>query len=132
MDKKYIELFKTLAQATAVSAEQVMEYDSKKGDKHGAEVAETMRNDYQDLTDAITNAGDNYVPSKSDAARLLVGAMVQANQLPDRIKALKTALTGYQTDLIPKLQEIVEKAETDEDVANMANEKFVIVEETNT
>ena len=33
MDKRYIELFKDLAQATAVSAEQVMEYDQKKGDE---------------------------------------------------------------------------------------------------
>lgn len=128
MDKKYVELFKTLAQAIAVSAEQVIEYDTKKNDENGAKVAETMRDDYLALVDSIKNAGDEYIPTKNDIARLLVGAMVEANQLQDRMKALKSALTGYQTDVIPKLQEIIENAETDEAVAKMVNEKFIIKE----
>lgn len=128
MDKKYVELFKTLAQAIAVSAEQVMEYDTKKNDENGAKVAETMRDDYLALVESINKAGDEYIPTKNDIARLLVGAMVEANQLQDRMKALKSALTGYQTDVIPKLQEIIESAETDEAIAKMVNEKFIIKE----
>ena len=127
MDKRYITLFKELAQATAVSAEQVMEYDRGKGDEKGLETATIMRDDYQALVDSITSAGENYQLNKADAARLLVGAMIQVNQLQDRINNLKKAMSGYQADVIPKLQEIVD-LENDDDVAKVANEKFIILE----
>ncbi len=128
MHKKYITLFKDLAQATAASAETVMEYDKEKKDEKGLITATTMRNDFQALADTITNAGENYAPSQNEAARLLVGAMIMVNQLQDRISALQKAVTGYQTDVIPKLQEIVEKANSDELAQKMANEKFIIEE----
>lgn len=123
MDKKYITLFKNLAQATAASAEQVMDYDKTKGDEKGFETAQIMRDDYQELADRVT---DDFVLTKNDAARLLVAAMIQTNQLQDRMNLLRQAMTGYQSDVIPKLQEIVDKAETDEDALKMANEKFII------
>ena len=126
MDKKYIELFKNLAQATAVSAEQVMDYDKTKGDEKGFETAQIMRDDYQALAETIDNLGKDYMFGKADAAKLLVAAMIQVNQLQDRINNLKKAMTGYQTDVIPKLQEIVDKAENDDDVSKLANEKFII------
>ena len=125
MDKKYIELFKTLAQATTVSAEQVMDYDKAQGDEKGLQTATTMRDDFQELFDRIN---EDFILSKSDAARLLVGAMIQVNQLQDRINALKKAMTGYQTDIIPKLQEIVDNAENDKMANQIANEKFIIEE----
>lgn len=123
MDKKYITLFKNLAQATAASAEQVMDYDKTKGDEKGFETAQIMRDDYQELADRVT---DDFVLTKNDAARLLVAAMIQTNQLQDRMNLLRQAMTGYQSDVIPKLQEIVDKAETDEDALKMANAKFII------
>ena len=49
MDKRYIELFKYIAQATANSAEQVMEYDNKEKAGEGADTAEIMRNNFQEL-----------------------------------------------------------------------------------
>ena len=52
--------------------------------------------------------------------------MIQANQLQDRINNLKQAMTGYQSDVIPKLQEILDTAKTDEDATKLANEKFII------
>ena len=52
--------------------------------------------------------------------------MIQLNHMQDRILALRKAVTGYQTDVIPKLQDIVDNAESDEDAAKIANEKFVI------
>ena len=125
MDKKYIELFKSLAQATAVSAEQVMEYDRQKNDEKGLETAQIMRDDFQALTERVSQ--ENYTLSKADAAKLLVGALIQTNQLQDRIENLKRAMAGYQTDVIPKLQSVLE-AETDEEVAKLANEKFIIEE----
>lgn len=126
MDKKYITLFKDLAQATAVLAEQVMEYDRGKGEEDGLKTATIMRDDYQDLADKI-NANE-YNMTKSDAAKFLVAAMIQANQLQDKMNNLKKAMVGYQTDLIPKLQELVD-AEDDETVIRLANEKFIIKEE---
>lgn len=123
MDKKYIELFKNLAQAIAVTSEQVMEYDREKDDTKGLETATIMRDDYQALAESIK---DDYAPSRGDIAKLLIGAMVQVNQLQDRINHLKKAMTGYQTDVIPKLQEVLDNSETDEDAVRLANEKFVI------
>lgn len=123
MDKKYITLFKDLAQATAASAETVMEYDRKQKDEKGLETATIMRDDFQGLADKIT--AEDYVLSKSDAAKLLVGAMIQVNQTQTRLNNLKLAMTGYQTDLIPKLQAIVD-AENDEAATKLAEESFSI------
>ena len=126
MDKRYVTLFKELAQATAASAEQVMDYDREKGDEKGLETATIMRNDFQELANKINM--EDYIPYKTDAARLLVGAMIQVNQLQDRINNLKKAMAGYQTDIIPKLQRIVD-AEDDETAQKIANEEFIIKEE---
>jgi hypothetical protein len=55
--------------------------------------------------------------------------MVMVNQLQDKVNALRKAITGYQTDVIPKLQEIVDNAGSDDELARkMANEKFIIKE----
>ena len=123
MDKKYETLFKSLAQATAATAEQVMDYDRNKGDEKGLETATIMRDDYQEIAGHIE---EGYAMDKADAAKLVVAAMIQVNQTQDRINALKQAMVGYQTDVIPKLQEIVDKAEDDEAAIKMANEKFII------
>ena len=128
MDKRYATLFKDLAQATAVSAEAVMDYDREKGDDKGLATATIMRDDYQALSESIDNLKQDYELNKSDAARLLVAAMIQVNQLQNRIDNLKKAMAGYQSDVIPKLQEIVD-AENDETASKLANEKFVIKEE---
>ena len=124
MDKKYVTLFKELAQATAASAETVMDYDKEKGDEKGFETARIMRDDFQDLVSRIDVT--EYIMSKADAAKLLVGTMIMANQLNDRMEAYKKAMAGYQTDVIPKLQEIVDNAADDADAAEMANKKFII------
>ena len=126
MDKKYVTLFKSLAQATAASAETVMDYDHEKGDEKGFETAKTMRDDFQALAESIDNLGEEYQINRSDVARLLVGAMIQVNQLQTRIENLKKAMTGYQTDVIPKLQEVLDNAKTDEEASKLANEKFII------
>ena len=126
MDKKYITLFKELAQATAASAETVMDYDRDKGDQKGLDTATIMRDDYQALAESLSNLDEEYQINKADVAKLLVGAMIMTNQLQDRINNLKKAVTGYQTDVIPKLQKIVDEAKNDEEVTKMANELFII------
>lgn len=126
MHNKYIQLFKELAKATAVSAEQVMDYDKQKNDEKGLVAAETLRDDFNALYDKIAAKDFNGTLEKADFARLLVGTLIIANQLNDRITALKKALSGYQTDIIPKLQEIVDNAKDDEEAMKIAEEKFII------
>ena len=124
MDSKYITLFKDLAQATAASAEAVMDYDRQQNDEQGLKTATTMRDDFQSLTDRL--AANEYSMTKGDAAKLLVGTIIQIDQVKKRIEALKSALTGYQTDIMPKLQAIMDEAENDKAAAKMADEKFII------
>ena len=100
-----------------------MEYDNQKGDQEAFNTAQIMRDDFEALYNRLA---DDYVLTKADATKLLVGIMVQLSQAQDRIATLRKAVAGYQTDLIPKLQEIVDTAEDDDAAAKMANEKFVI------
>ena len=100
-----------------------MKYDKSKNDDKGLQAATIMRDNFKNLAAKIN---DDFVPTKSDIAQLLVGAMIQANQLQDKMKSLKTALTGYQTDLIPKLQEVLDKSENDVMAGQLAEEKFII------
>lgn len=123
MNNKYITLFKELAQTTATTAETVMEFNRSNNDEEGVKTATMMRDDFQDLASKID---ENYQFTKNDIAKLTVASMIVTNQIKDKIGALKTALTGYQTDLIPKLQEILEQAEDDEAVMKLAEEKFII------
>lgn len=123
MDKKYITLFKELAQAVAASAEQVMDYDKQKEDDEGFKTATILRDDFQALTDKIN---DEYVVNRTDAIKFLVGAMIMVNQLTDRIANLRQAVAGYQTDLIPKLQNIIDNTTDDIAASEMANTLFII------
>ena len=125
MDKKYIELFRNLAQATAVSAEQVMDYNKQQNDEKGFETAEIMRNDYQELFDKLSSDAE-YAMTKTDAARLLIAATVQVNQLETNIEALKKAKVGYETKVMPILKEILDGSENDEVAASLANTKFIL------
>lgn len=127
MDKKYITLFKELAQSVAASAETVMDYDREKGDEKGLENATIMRDNFQELVGRIDVT--EYVISKADVAKFLIASTIITNQIQTKINALKTALAGYQTDLIPKLQDILDHASSEEEVQKMAEEKFTISEE---
>ena len=126
MDKKYIDLFKELARVTTTSAEQVMDYDHDKDDKHGYEAAKTLRDDFMKLYDTINDKEFDGTLAKEDFARLLVGALIVTNQIHDRLNSMKKALAGYETDLIPKLKDIVDNASSNEEAMKIANEKFVI------
>lgn len=127
MDKKYIELFKELTRATAVSAEQVMDYDKTKNDEQGFNTAMAMRDDFEKLNEKITADDFDGTLSKADFAKLLVGCYVTMGTLQSRKDALEKAISGYQTDLMPKLDEVL-KAETEEEAMSIANEKFIINE----
>lgn len=129
MDKKYLVLFKDLAESTALSAEQVMDYNKQKEDETGYQTAQIMRDNYQDLKDRMDAAGDDFNLNKADAAKLVVASIIFVNQLQDRVANMNAAIQGYTEDLIPKLRDVVDNSETDEDAIKKANEAFIITEE---
>ena len=128
MHKKYVELFRELTRATAVAAEQVMDYDKAKNDDKGFETAKTMREDFEALHEKLAAESFDGSLTKAEYAKLLVGCYVTVGNLQDRIQALQKAIAGYQTDLIPKLDAII-TAENDEDAQAIAEERFQIKEE---
>ncbi len=128
MHKKYIELFKELARATEVAAEQVMEYNKAKNDEKGYETAQTMRTDYSALYDKLRAEDFDGTLTKADYAKLLVGCYVTVGNLQDRVQMLQKAITGYQTDLVPKLDKVI-AAESDESAQAIAEEQFQISDE---
>lgn len=129
MHKKYLELFKELTRATAVAAEQVMDYDKEKNDDKGFDTAKTMRDDFEALHEKLTAESFDGNLTKAEYAKLLVGCYVIVGNLQDRIEALKKAIAGYQSDLVPKLSKIIE-AENDAEAQKLADEHLIV--ETNT
>jgi len=126
MDSKYLELFTLIAQQVANLAEQVMNDHQDKGETKEQETAQTMRDDYLNLHDKLTT---NQELNKADYARILVGAIIVANQLDARIKNEQKALDGYKLDVIPKLDQI-NNTEYD-DVPALAAKLFTVKEDSN-
>ena len=126
MDKRYVELFTLISQSVANLAEQVMNDHQDKGETKEQETAQIMRDEYMNLHDKLT-AGEDL--AKADFARLLVGAIIVANQLDARIKNEQKALDSYKIDIIPKLDRI-NNVEADE-VPSLAAELFNIKESDN-
>ena len=125
MDKKYKELFSLIVQTTANIAEKVMDLHKKNNEEKEYQAAETMRNDYLNLYDKLAT---NVDLNKADYARILVGTIIVATQLENKIKSEEKALQGYKINLIPKLDQI-NNAETEEKALELANKLFEIVEE---
>lgn len=128
MDKKYIELFKNLARSSATTTELVIDYYNKEKGGEGVEGASTMHEAFQSLYNNINSDEANYHMTKADAAQLAICSIITLGQLQNQLDQIKKAITGYQTDIMPKLQEIVEKAKDDIEAAEMAEDKFVIQE----
>lgn len=129
MDNKYLTLFREIARNTEIMAERVMAYDKEKKDDKGEKTAQTMRDDFAKLHDKFVAKDFNPdTITRSEWAKILVGAMVISNNLEEEIKKIKNAQRGYKIDLIPKLNRIMEETETDEEALTLANELFEISE----
>lgn len=126
MHEKYLILFKELAKATEIIAEQVIEYDHQKKDENGEKTASIMRKDFADLNDRLDNK--DYQITLADYAKLFVAAYVVSNNLESKIKNEQLALDGYNNDLIPKLSRITSETKTDEEAQKLAFELFQIKE----
>lgn len=116
----YKDLFIEIAKSSELLAEQVMQYDHDKNDANGEKVAEVMRDDFRQLGENL-NAQQ---PSRNDYIKLLVGALIIRNNLQDKINAYTKAINSYATDVIPKLQRIVDETEDDIAAATLAEQLF--------
>lgn len=129
MHQKYLELFREVVHTTEVLSEKVIDYNKSKNDDKGVETATTMRDDYAKLYDAMRGeAFDPNTLTKSDYAKFLVGVMIVVNNIESRITSEKKAVNNYKTDIIPKLQRIVDECKTDEEVVDLAKNLFTIEE----
>lgn len=127
MTKGYINTFLELARNNASTAEFVMEYYREKDNPTELANMTQIRDDYQELADKINTAGEGYILTKKDAAKLLIGAIIFSGQLRDKITNYQKALAGFQTKIIPTLQEIVD-IEDEVTADRLASEKFIIEE----
>lgn len=125
MDTKYIQLFAQLANSTQVLASQVSNYNLSKQDEKGADTAKTMSEDFTQLYNKISASDfDAATLTRQDFAKLLVGALIVSQHLENQINNQQTALNGYKEDLIPKLEEVINKSSTTEDAQKVASEIF--------
>ena len=132
MNQTYIKFFQELAKTTATTAESVVALDHAKHDEQGEKTATTMRDDYNNLYDKLTKANlQTSDISRSDFAKLLVGALITSSQLQDRIKQYDKVLHGYKVEVIPKLERIINETKDDSTAQALAEEIFQIIENSN-
>ena len=124
MNKEYQNLFKELAHAVELLAEQVMEYDHSHNDDEGEKTAQIMRDDFAALTDKFNT--EEVALERNDYIKLLTGVYIIINNLQDKITNLKKTIDGYQTNVGAKLQRIMNETKTDEEANTLANELFSI------
>lgn len=121
MNNDYLTIFKTVAQATESLAESVMQYNRDRKDKGGENTAQYMRDDFAKITDKLK---ENNKLSRSDYIKLLSGAMIVSNNIDDQIKIQQKVLHNYRSNLIPRLERIMNETKTDEEALILANELF--------
>ena len=128
MNKKYQEVFQALSDSAMSSAEIAVKYEQKNGTKQRVDTADEMREKYLALSNKIQASDGAYVPTKNDIVLLLIASVIVSKQLEDRIDSMKKALAGYQTDIIPKLQQVLNEGKDDSEVAKLVEQIFVIKE----
>ena len=124
MNKEYLNLFKELAHAVELLAEQVMEYDHNHNDDEGEKTAQIMRDDFAALTQKLS--AEKVSLERNDYIKLLTGVYIIVNNLQDKITNLKNTISGYQTNVSAKLQRIMNETKTDDEANTLANELFNI------
>lgn len=124
MNKEYQNLFKELAHAVELLAEQVMEYDHNHNDDKGEKTAQIMRDDFATLTDKLS--AEELVLERNDYIKLLTGTYIIINNLEDKITNIRNTINGYKTNVNAKLQRIMNETKTDEEANILANELFNI------
>ena len=126
MHKKYQEVFQALADAAIFSAEIALKHEKTKENKQRIDTANEMHEKYLALNNKIQAAGEEYIPTKDDIALLLIASIIVSKQLENQVENTRKAIAGYQTDIIPKLQQILNECENDSEVASKSEQMFII------
>ena len=121
MDKVYLDLFEAIARSVELTAEQALGYESKQKNTEGQRAATIMRDDFSKLHDKI-KGGETL--SRTDFAKLLVGAWTVMQGLENHKQAIEKSLNGYKIDTMPKLNRIIDETKTDEEAQKLAEEIF--------
>jgi len=124
MSNEYLTLFKELAHAVELLAEQVMEYDHEHNDEGGEKTAQIMRDDFAALASKFDS--ENPAFERNDFIKLLTGVYIIVNNLQDKITNIRKTIDGYNTNVGAKLQRIMNETTSDEEAAQLANELFNI------
>ena len=125
MNERYIKLFAEIIHTTEVLAEKVMELDHNDNDEKGEQTAKIMRDDFAKLYDKFKSKDFNVnMLTKAECARILVGTLIVVQNIEERIKTEQQAVTNYKTDIIPKLQRIIDEIKEDENPGALINELF--------
>lgn len=125
MDQKYSNLFTEIARTISILAESVMDYNKSQDDQPSYEASETMRNEYMKLQNKLED-NPNATLSRAEYAKLLIGALIIVEQIESKIKKDQIALAGYKTDMIPKLEQIVNETKNDIEAAKRAEKIFQV------
>ena len=128
IDKNYIKLFQTLAQAAEILAERVAEYDEKNNEPDKKRSAEVMREDFAHLNDKLSKADEATQLTRGEFIKLLVASYIVSNNLKIQIEQLQKTLDNYQVLIIPKLSRINDESKSDDEAMALANELFGKIE----
>lgn len=126
MHKKYIELFKQILRAVITMSDQVAAYNKNKNDEKGESTANSMSADYKQLLQKIEQ--ENFVLTKAEYAKLLVGVLIIINNIENRIVNEKKAIENYKTEIVPKLEKIIAEENDDKKADKLSKELFIIDE----
>lgn len=129
MNKNYKTLFGLIAQTLETTAEKAMEFDKKSSDMQAYKTAKEMRAKYARLHDLLTSDKVNYILTKADYIDLFIGANLVVQQIKNKIQKEQLALEGYETDLIPKLKQMIEAEE--EISEELAEKLFTVLDDSN-
>lgn len=134
MNKKYIDLFHLICQSAEALAEQALDENTKKNDEAGIRAATIMHDDFMRLSDLFANPGfSSDSLTRADYAKLMVGTYFAVTQINSRIERDKKALNGYQIDVLPKLDQLINFDDKDEEgLKKLASQLFAIEEKSDT
>lgn len=124
MNDKYLILLKQIAANTQLLAQQAIEIEQKQDNGKGADVANIMLQDFKNLSDKLEITPEEL--NKSDYSKLLVGVLIIINHIKDLIIVQQKTIDNYNQTIVPKLQEIIDTAKTDEEVKELSQKLFKI------
>lgn len=124
MNDKYLVLLKQIAANTQLLAQQAIEIEQKQDNGKGADVANIMLQDFKNLSDKLEITPEEL--NKSDYSKLLVGVLIIINHIKDLIIVQQKTIDNYNQTIVPKLQEIIDTAKTDEEVKELSQKLFKI------